>query len=123
MDALGMGFENFDAIGQWRDEEAGKPVDASGDLPDGGHFSGAIELISLLEQQQDEFVKAFTEKLMTYALGRGLEYYDRCAVDRIVETARPQQHSFSALAKAIVLSDSFLKRSATREVVIPLAQQ
>lgn len=123
MDALGMGFENFDAIGQWRDEEAGKPVDASGDLPDGGHFSGAIELIGLLEQQQDEFVKAFTEKLMTYALGRGLEYYDRCAVDRIVETARPQQHSFSALAKAIVLSDSFLKRSATREVVIPLAQQ
>lgn len=123
MDALGMGFENFDAIGRWRDEEAGKPVDASGDLPDGGHFSGAIELIGILEQQQDKFIRAFTEKLMTYALGRGLEYYDRCAVDRIVESTSTSEHRFSALVKAIVLSDPFLKRSSTREVSTPLAQR
>ncbi len=123
MDALGMGFENFDAIGRWRDEEAGKPVDASGDLPDGGHFSGAIELIGILEKQQEQFVRAFTEKLMIYALGRGLEYYDRCAVDRIAASTASSEHRFSALVRAIVLSDPFLKRSATREVSTPLAQR
>jgi hypothetical protein len=115
LDPLGMGFENFDAVGRWRDQEAGKNVDASGDLPDGAKFSGPAELISILRGQKEDFYRSFAEKLMTYALGRGLEYYDKCAVDGAVDSMQREGNRFSALVEGIVVSDPFLKRSRTRE--------
>ena len=110
-----MGFEDFDAVGRWRDQEAGKPVDASGDLPDGAKFSGPTELNSILLKQKDEFYRSFSEKLMTYGLGRGLEYYDKCAVDGAVQFMKQHGNRFSALVEGIVTSDPFLRRSRTRE--------
>ena len=70
MDPLGIGFENFDALGAWRTREGKHAVDASGELPDGSKFNGPAELRKVLLQKKDQFARCFTEKLMTYALGR-----------------------------------------------------
>ncbi len=116
MDPLGMGLENFDAVGRWRDTESDKPVDASGDLPSGEKFSGPIELIAIIQGRQDQFYRALTERLMIYSLGRGLEYYDKCAVDHALTLMKQRGNRFSALVEGIVTSDPFLKRSRTREL-------
>ncbi|MEY3173788.1 MAG: hypothetical protein RLZZ436_1702, partial [Planctomycetota bacterium] len=121
MDPLGMGLENFDAVGRWRDKDADQPVDASGDLPSGEHFSGPLELVSILRGRQDQFHRAFTEKLLVYALGRGLQYYDRCAVNAILERMKQQGPRFSVLVEGIVRSDPFLKRSLNRTPALPVA--
>jgi hypothetical protein len=121
MDPLGMGLENFDAVGRWRDRDADQPVDASGDLPGGVHFSGPLELVSILRGRQDQFHRAFTEKLLVYALGRGLQYYDRCAVNDILERMKQQGPRFSVLVEGIVRSDPFLKRSSSRTPSLPVA--
>ena len=76
MDPLGFALENFDAIGKWRTTEAGTPIDASGTLPDGASFDGPAELRAMLAGRDSEFVTTVTSKLLTYALGRGVEYYD-----------------------------------------------
>ena len=116
MDALGFGMENFDAIGRFRETDAGQPLDTSGTLPGGKMFSGPQELIAVLKQRDCDFAKAFTNKLLTYALGRGLEYYDRCAVDKIVETVKQQDFKFSVLIGEIVKSRPFrLRRSEGSE--------
>jgi hypothetical protein len=122
MDPLGMGLENFDAIGRWRDTEGDKPVDATGDLPSGEKFSGPIQLISIIRGRQEQFHRTLTERLMVYALGRGLEYYDKCAVDQAMILAKQRGNRFSALVEGIVTSDPFLKRSRTREFEIPTSQ-
>ncbi len=119
MDPLGMGFENFDAIGRWREQDEGKPVDASGDLPSGQSFVGPQQLISILRERKDQFSRTFAERLMVYGLGRGLEYYDKCAVDQVVKTMKERGNRFSALVEGIVTSDPFLKRSSKREFDIP----
>ncbi len=88
MDPIGFALENFDGVGQWRDKDNGTPIDASGKLPDGTTFNGAAGLKDLLlTQHRDEFISTFTEKLMTYALGRGLESYDRPAIRTIMRDA------------------------------------
>ncbi|MFN9721050.1 MAG: DUF1592 domain-containing protein, partial [Planctomycetota bacterium] len=119
MDPLGMGFENFDAIGRYREQDGGKPVDASGDLPSGQSFVGPQQLISILRERKDQFSRTFTERLMVYALGRGLEYYDKCAVDQVLKTMKERGNRFSALVEGIVTSDPFLRRSSKREFEIP----
>lgn len=116
MDPLGMGLENFDATGRWRDKDSDKPVDASGDLPGGEKFSGPLELVSIIRNRREQFFRSFTERMMTYALGRGLEYYDKCAVDHALEVMKPRGNKFSSLVEGIVTSDPFLKRSKTREI-------
>lgn len=121
MDPMGMGLENFDAIGRWRDKDADQPVDASGDLPTGDHFSGPIELVSILRGRQDQFHRAFAEKLMVYALGRGLQYYDRCAVNEVLQRMQQQGPRFSVLVEGIVRSNPFLKRSRSRNPELPVA--
>lgn len=121
MDPLGMGLENFDAVGRWRDKDADQPVDASGDLPSGEHFSGSLELVSILRGRQEQFHRAFAEKLMVYALGRGLQYYDRCAVNTVLERMKQQGPRFSVLVEGIVRSDPFLKRSLSRTPTLPVA--
>jgi hypothetical protein len=114
MDPLGFGFENFDAIGSWRTEDGRFEIDASGELPGGQSFDGPAELRSILrETKAEQFCRCFAEKLLTYALGRGLEAYDRCGVDRIIETAGKEDFRFSSLVLAVVESEPFLKRGGT----------
>lgn len=110
MDSLGFALENFDAIGAWRDRDGAFAVDASGTLPDGASFRGPRELKQVLMQKKDDFVRCLAGKMLTYALGRGLEPYDRCAVDGICESLAKADFKFSALIRAIVESDPFQKR-------------
>jgi hypothetical protein len=110
MDPLGLGLENFDGIGRWREKDKDHPVDASGSLPGGESFRGPIELVGVLSKRQDTFRRHFAETLLAYALGRGVEYYDRCAVDRIVEGTRHGGDRFSALIAQIVQSEPFRLR-------------
>ena len=111
MDPAGLSMENFDAIGRWRTRtESGSEVDASGGLPDGSEFTGANGLRSALLRRPDLFVGTLTEKLMTYGLGRGLEFHDAPAVRTVVRHAQAQDYRFSSLVLGIVRSDPFLMR-------------
>jgi hypothetical protein len=111
MDPAGLSMENFDAIGRWRVRtESGGAVDASGGLPDGSTFTGMSGLRAALLRRPEMFVGTLTEKLMTYALGRGLEYYDAPSVRDIVRDSRAQDYRFSSLVLGIVSSDSFQMR-------------
>jgi hypothetical protein len=110
MDPLGFGFENFDAIGAWRDKDGLARVDPSGVLPSGQSFQGPLELKAILKARDREFAHCLAEKLLTYAIGRGVEYYDACAVDKVVDEAASQGFRFSRLVLAIVRSDPFQKR-------------
>ena len=84
MDPVGFALENYDAVGRWRTHESGQPIDASGGLPDGSKFDGVAGLQKALLSRPEVFVNTLTEKLLTYALGRGVEYYDAPAVRKIV---------------------------------------
>jgi hypothetical protein len=110
MDPLGFALENFDAIGGWRATEAGSPIDASGVLPDGTQFEGASGLREVLLSRREEFVRIVTEKLLTYALGRGTEYYDAPAVRSIMRKAAPSDYRWSSLIVGIVKSTPFQMR-------------
>ena len=109
MDPLGFALENFDATGKWRDTDGKFPIDASGALTNGTTFSGPRELKQVLKSNRN-FVRGLTQKMMIYALGRGLEYYDKCACDAVIAQAAKQGNTFSALVIGIVTSDPFLKR-------------
>ena len=111
MDPIGFGFENFDAIGAWREREGDFDIEASGKLQTGESFTGPVELKELiLNQKRDEFVRCLTEKMLTYALGRGLEYYDKCAVEKITSSLRKENYRFSTLILEIVKSTPFQMR-------------
>ena len=111
MDPLGLSLEHFDAIGRWRDREAGgAAIDASGELPDGTPFDGPAGLRAALLRHPDRFVTTVTEKLMTYALGRGVEHYDAPAVRAIVRDAARDDYRLSALVKGVVRSTPFQRR-------------
>jgi hypothetical protein len=111
MDAIGFSLENFDAIGQWRDQDANKvPIDASGSLPDGTTFNGAAQLKQILLLQKDQFCRCLADKLLIYAIGRGTEPSDKRTLDNIVKYTQDNGDKFSALIKAIVHSDAFQKR-------------
>jgi hypothetical protein len=107
MDPLGFGLENFDAIGRWREKDGKTPVDSSGTLPSGERFSSPVELAKILRKREEPFGRAFAKKLLTFALGRGLKYYDRCAVDTIVEQAKSNEYRFSTFVAEIVKSEPF----------------
>jgi len=113
LDPLGFGFENFDAIGRWRSTAEGQPIDSSGTLPTGESFNGPQELIQIIRKSEDEFAKTLTEKMLTYALGRGLEIEDSCTVDEIVADLKKNNHKFSVLVRGIVNSKPFLMRSTS----------
>jgi hypothetical protein len=110
MDPLGFGFENFDAVGAWRTHEGKHAIDPSGTLPGGQTFKGPAELRRILKGRQDAFARCLAEKLLTYALGRGVERYDRCALDQIVKNTAGGDYRFSRLVIEIVKSDPFQKR-------------
>ena len=111
MDPVGLSLENFDAIGRWRDRsETKQPIDASGELPDGSTFGGPAELKAVLLRHPDRFVTTATEKLLTYALGRGVEYYDAPAIRAIVRDAAADDYRLSTLIRGIVRSAPFRMR-------------
>ncbi len=112
LDPLGFGFENFDPIGRWRETVEDLPVDAGGTLPSGESFSGPVELAAILKKRKDEFAELITRKMLTYALGRGLELPDSCAVDDIVADLRENDYRFTALVRGIVHSKPFLMRQS-----------
>ena len=112
MDPLGFALENFDAVGGWRDAEDGTPVDSSAVLPDGTQFRGPAGLRAFLVSQPRQFVEAMTEKLLAYALGRRLEYYDRPTVRAIVREAASSDYRLSAIILGIVRSPAFQMRRA-----------
>jgi hypothetical protein len=112
MDPLGLSLENFDAIGRWRTlGESATPIDASGVAPDGLRFEGADGLRATL-LRSDRFVATLTEKMMTYALGRGLEYYDAPAVRAILRDGSRDEYRFSTLVLGVVQSAPFRMRTA-----------
>jgi mono/diheme cytochrome c family protein len=110
MDPLGFGFENFDAIGAWRERDGKHAIDSTGTLPSGQSFKGPAQLRAILKTRQVAFTRCLGEKLLTYALGRGVERYDRCALDEIIKGAAKDNYKFSRLVVEIVKSDPFLKR-------------
>jgi hypothetical protein len=113
IDPLGFGLENFDPIGKWREvDEMYVAIDASGALPDGTRFTSAAELRAALLKRPDRFVSALTEKLLTYALGRGVEYYDMPAVRKIVKDAAANRYQLSAIILGITRSLPFQQRRA-----------
>jgi len=111
MDPIGFALENYDAIGRWRAKDAGSVIDAAGKLPDGTKFNGPAELRKiLLTKSRDEFVTTVTEKLLTYALGRGLEYDDKPAVRAIMREAAQDNYRLPALISAMIKSTPFQMR-------------
>jgi hypothetical protein len=107
MDPLGFALENYNAIGQWRTHEGPFPIDASGVLPNGTKFDGPAELKKILASDRDAFAECLTEKLLIYALGRGLETYDRPATRKIVQQLGANDYRFSSLISGIVDSVPF----------------
>ena len=112
MDPLGFGLENYDAVGGWRTSEGEVPIDPAGELPGGRRFSGPAELRTILLDRKDEFRRCLAEKLLTYALGRGLEWFDACAIERIAAGTAREGDRFSALVVEIVASPAFRQREA-----------
>lgn len=115
MDPIGFGLENFNGVGMWREKEGEFPIDTSGKLPSGKTFKGPAELRKILRGQKDLFAHCLTEKMLTYALGRGLEYYDRCAVDKITTALANKDYKFSVLITEIVKSAPFQMRRGDSE--------
>jgi hypothetical protein len=114
MDPIGFSMENFDALGKWRDRDAGTTIDASGVLPEGTRFEGVPGLRKLLVEQSTEYVATITEKLLMYAVGRNLQYYDVPAVREIVRGAARENHTLPALVLGIVKSAPFQMREAQK---------
>lgn len=111
MDPIGFGLQNFDANGSWRTKENGKPIDASGQLGEGQNFQGADDLRKLLiEHHREDFLRSVSSKMLTYALGRGTDWYDKPAIDRIVTETQAQNLGTRALIHALIRSVPFQYR-------------
>ena len=110
MDPIGLAMENFDAVGRWRERDAAGPIDASGDLLDGTHVDGVVQLRQALLKRPEVFVGTMTEKLLTYALERGVEASDMPTVRGISRDAARQNYRFSSLVLGVVKSPAFQMR-------------
>ncbi|HYE98689.1 MAG TPA: DUF1592 domain-containing protein [Planctomycetota bacterium] len=110
MDPLGFGLENFDVLGRWRTEEAGRPIDAAGQLPSGEKYVGAAELKTLLLRRKDEVMRHLARKLLGYALGRPLNKFDECVVDDALKALKANGYKASALIETIAASYPFTHR-------------
>lgn len=111
MDAIGFGFENYDPVGKWRTKDGGSPVDSTATLPGGRKFSGPAQLKTILLENKKEFARNFAEKMMTFALGRGVYESDKCFIDDIVKKAAASDYRFSSIVQGVVASESFKKRT------------
>jgi len=116
MDPIGFGFENFDGIGAFRQKDEDFPIDPSGQLVSGESFNGAPALATMLaKSKRDEFVRCLSEKMLTYAIGRGPEFYDKCALDEISKGVSKKGYRFSSLILEIVRSVPFQQRRGEAE--------
>jgi hypothetical protein len=115
MDGIGFALENFDATGAWRTQDGTEKIDAAGTLPGGRSFNGPVELRRIIKSQSDEFVSCLANKMMTFALGRGLETYDHRATDAITTAMKKNGYQFSTLIEEIVRSDAFQKRNGRQK--------
>jgi hypothetical protein len=114
MDPIGFALENFDGVGGWRDTtKSGESIDSSGTLPDGTMFNGPAGLREVLLSKKGQFVETFTERLLTYALGRGTEDYDRPTIRKITREAALDNHRWSSIILGIVKSTPFQMRRVT----------
>ena len=113
MDPIGFAMENFDAVGKWRDSDAGAEIDATGVFPDGSRFTGVDGLKRELLRHPEQFVETVAERLLMYALGRNLQFYDAPAVRGIVRRAAAESYTLPALAVAVVQSRPFLTPAGT----------
>ena len=104
---MGLAMENFDAVGAWRTHDGDSPIDASGVLVDGTKVNGVADLRGWVLSRSDQFVRVVTEKLLTYALGRGVEYQDMPMLRSIVHEAAPNKYRFSSIILGIVKSPAF----------------
>ena len=110
MDPIGFSLENYNAVGRYRSAEDGKAIDASGGLPDGSNFEGVTGLQQALLSRPELFVATVTEKMLTYALGRGVEYYDAPSVRKILAETRTNDFKFSSMILGVVNSTPFQMR-------------
>ena len=115
MDPIGFALENYDAIGRYRTQDAGQEIDASGEFADGTKFTGSEDLKTIISQKKGLFVRCLSEKMLTYALGRGLSYRDRPAVEGISKVLKTENYKFSVLVKEIVKSKPFAMRRGIKE--------
>jgi hypothetical protein len=111
MDPIGLAMENFDVIGRWRTVENGTPIDTAGQLVDGTHIDGPVELRAALLRYEEQIVRNVAEKMLIYAVGRGTEYYDQPVIRQIVRDAAANDYRFSSLVLGVVNSEPFLKRA------------
>jgi Protein of unknown function (DUF1592)/Protein of unknown function (DUF1588)/Protein of unknown function (DUF1587)/Protein of unknown function (DUF1585)/Protein of unknown function (DUF1595)/Planctomycete cytochrome C len=114
MDPLGLAFENFSAIGQWRTQDGNFPIESAGALPDGRKFNGPDELRAILRQDSSAFAECVTDKMLTYALGRGLERYDKRTVREIARRVSANDYKFSSLVLEVINSLPFQKARGER---------
>jgi hypothetical protein len=111
MDPIGFGFEHFDGVGAWRQMDGGSAIDPAGQLVSGESFKGSGDLAAILaKSKRDEFARCLSEKLLTYALGRGMEFYDKCALDQITQGLAKRRYRFSSLVLEVVRSVPFQSR-------------
>jgi hypothetical protein len=111
MDPLGLALENYNAVGRWRTEERGQLIDSSGELLTGEKFNSVLELAQILaEQRKTDFHRCLAEKMLIYALGRGVEYYDAPAVEAILKRMDQHEGELKQLVLGIVHSTPFQKR-------------
>jgi len=113
MDPLGFSLENFDALGRWRTASGGVPVDSSAVFADGTPIEGVAGLRAFVLKHQDDYVRTFTSKMLTYALGRQVDYRDQPAIRRIVRNAAASGYRWSAIIQGIVSSTPFLMGRTT----------
>lgn len=111
MDPMGFGLENFDAVGKWRDKVGKLEIDATGALPDGRNFNGSLELAGILAMDKEDFVECITDKLLIYALGRGVKIGDRATIRRISAALPADDYRFSSLVLGVVNSPQFRLRA------------
>jgi hypothetical protein len=112
MDPIGFAFEHFDAVGKWRETDDGKTINTHAKLPDGRDFDGVTGLQQLLRQEDMDLARTITQKLLTYALGRGLGWYDNCTVNDICREAGQDNFRFGTIVQGIVTSDAFRRQRA-----------
>ncbi len=115
MDPIGFALENFDAVGRWREFEDGRVIDVAGGLPDGSTFDGVAKLEDGLLDRPELFVRTLTEKLLIYALGRGLDSYDAPAVRKIVAEAKLENYRISSIILGVTKSVPFRMRAGAQQ--------